>query len=215
MLTVGSLFSGIGGFDRAFETVGWKTMWHSEIDEYACKVYHRHFPESRCIGDIKTFTWALEKARCRGVCFCGRDVRIGDESCPDCEVRRCLTPEFVARLSEPIDSTEIANAIWGGQPLLAGWAEGNRRSTKQDRESGDVRQNPTPRHLREVWQAAATVQGWTDGDSSPPQRLYEAVRSALALPAVPPPGAHECCLVEEILGNPHAVKVDLICGGFP
>ncbi len=49
---VGSLFSGIGGFDLAARWMGWSTAWHSEIDPHALKVFEQHFPDSWPVGDI-------------------------------------------------------------------------------------------------------------------------------------------------------------------
>ena len=42
MLTVGSLFSGIGGLDLGLERAGMRVRWQSEIDPYACKVLAKH-----------------------------------------------------------------------------------------------------------------------------------------------------------------------------
>ena len=45
MITVGSLFSGIGGLEYGLEqTGGFKTIWHSEIDPYANKILKKHWP---------------------------------------------------------------------------------------------------------------------------------------------------------------------------
>jgi DNA (cytosine-5)-methyltransferase 1 len=52
-LTVGSLFSGIGGFDLAAERVGWEIKWQVEIDPYCTKVLEKHWPHVRRYGDIK------------------------------------------------------------------------------------------------------------------------------------------------------------------
>lgn len=51
-LTVGSLFSGIGGFDLAAQWMGWRTAWVSEIDPFACQVLAHHFPDAPNLGDI-------------------------------------------------------------------------------------------------------------------------------------------------------------------
>lgn len=51
------LFSGIGGFSLGFQRAGYNTVAHSELDPYACKVYHRHFPGSHCLGDITKIDW--------------------------------------------------------------------------------------------------------------------------------------------------------------
>jgi DNA (cytosine-5)-methyltransferase 1 len=54
------LFSGIGGFALAATWVWgdeYENVGHSDIEPYACKVYHKHFPESRCLGDITKIEW--------------------------------------------------------------------------------------------------------------------------------------------------------------
>jgi len=54
---VGSLFSGIGGFDIGFEKVGMKIIWQCENDEYASKVLKKHWPDVPNLGDIKEVDW--------------------------------------------------------------------------------------------------------------------------------------------------------------
>jgi len=56
-LTVGSLFSGIGGLDLGLERAGMNVIWQSEIDPYACRVLNKHWPEVPNYGDIKTINW--------------------------------------------------------------------------------------------------------------------------------------------------------------
>ncbi len=56
-LTVGSLFSGIGGLDLGLERAGMRVVWQSEIDPYACKVLAKHWPEVPNHGDIKRIDW--------------------------------------------------------------------------------------------------------------------------------------------------------------
>lgn len=46
------LFSGIGGFALGMPTVN--RRFYSEIDEYACKVYQKRFPDAIPLGDIRT-----------------------------------------------------------------------------------------------------------------------------------------------------------------
>lgn len=57
MKRVGSLFSGIGGFDLAAGWMGWTTAWYSEIDPFCCRVMAHHFPEARPLGDITQIDW--------------------------------------------------------------------------------------------------------------------------------------------------------------
>lgn len=56
-LTVGSLFSGIGGLDLGLERAGMNVIWQSEIDPYACRVLKKHWPEVPNYGDIKAINW--------------------------------------------------------------------------------------------------------------------------------------------------------------
>ena len=44
-ITVGSLFSGIGGFELAFQKAGAEPLWASEVDEFCIAVTKKHFPE--------------------------------------------------------------------------------------------------------------------------------------------------------------------------
>ena len=53
-LTVGSLFSGIGGFDLGLERAGFTIKWQVEIDEFARKVLSKHWPDVPKYGDIRT-----------------------------------------------------------------------------------------------------------------------------------------------------------------
>jgi DNA (cytosine-5)-methyltransferase 1 len=50
-----SLFSGIGGFDLAMRNAGLIPDNHffSEVDKYATKVFKRHFPDAKEIGDAQ------------------------------------------------------------------------------------------------------------------------------------------------------------------
>ena len=60
-LTVGSLFSGIGGLDLGLERAGMKIIWQSEIDPYCNKVLKKHWPEVINHGNIKDINWRTVK----------------------------------------------------------------------------------------------------------------------------------------------------------
>jgi DNA (cytosine-5)-methyltransferase 1 len=53
-LTVGSLFSGIGGLDLGLERAGMEIKWQCEKDEYCQKVLKKHWPEAVLYDDITT-----------------------------------------------------------------------------------------------------------------------------------------------------------------
>ena len=57
-LTVGSLFSGIGGLDLGLERAGMEVIWQSEIDPYCNKILKKHWPEVTNYGNIKEIDWA-------------------------------------------------------------------------------------------------------------------------------------------------------------
>ena len=57
MLTVGSLFSGIGGLDLGLERAGMRVIWNCEIDPYASQVLKKHWPDVPNIGNIKEVNW--------------------------------------------------------------------------------------------------------------------------------------------------------------
>lgn len=57
-LTLGSLFSGFGGLDRAIENVfGARTAWVSDIEPGPCKVLAHRFPHAPNLGDITKVDW--------------------------------------------------------------------------------------------------------------------------------------------------------------
>tara|TARA_R110000868_G_scaffold120051_1_gene318794 strand:+ start:1354 stop:2184 length:831 start_codon:yes stop_codon:yes gene_type:complete len=58
MITVGSLFSGIGGIDLGLERAGMTVKWQSEIEPYSCRVLKKHWPDVPNLGDIKNIDWS-------------------------------------------------------------------------------------------------------------------------------------------------------------
>jgi DNA (cytosine-5)-methyltransferase 1 len=62
-LTVGSLFSGIGGIEYGLErTGGFRTIWNCEIEAYPSAVLRKHWPDVPNLGDITKVDWtAVER----------------------------------------------------------------------------------------------------------------------------------------------------------
>ncbi len=56
-VTVGCLFAAIGGFCKAFEAVGAKTLWANERDRFASTTFLANFPTVRhLLKDVKDVT---------------------------------------------------------------------------------------------------------------------------------------------------------------
>lgn len=84
--TVGSLFSGIGGFDLGFERAGWDIIWQVENDPYRQKILKRHWPEVELRGDITADTDGLRRPDlicggfpCQDVSVAGRHKGLAGE----------------------------------------------------------------------------------------------------------------------------------------
>jgi len=55
VLTFGSLFAGIGGFDLGLERAGMRCKWQVEINPYAQAVLKKHWPDVARHDDVTTF----------------------------------------------------------------------------------------------------------------------------------------------------------------
>jgi DNA (cytosine-5)-methyltransferase 1 len=85
MLTVGSLFSGIGGFDLGLERAGMRVVWQCEQDPFCQRVLAKHWPGVPCHPDVR----ALVAGACRAempVPVLYVDVLCGGFPCQDLSV---------------------------------------------------------------------------------------------------------------------------------
>ena len=104
--TVGSLFSGIGGFDLGFERAGFEILWQVEIDPFCRAVLAKHWPDVRRYEDVRQVGGELENVDvvcggfpCQDVSECGARAGLaGAESGLWGEMRRVvrfLRPGYV------------------------------------------------------------------------------------------------------------------------
>jgi DNA (cytosine-5)-methyltransferase 1 len=107
VLTHGSLFAGIGGFDLGFSRVGIKTVWQVEQYGFCRTILARHFPNARRIEDVRdVYRFAHEYP----VCEC-----CGDE--PWCERHNEHFGECACiGCSQWDDEWETPDIISGGFP---------------------------------------------------------------------------------------------------
>lgn len=51
-VTLGSLFSGAGGFEHAAELAGIKPVWSSEVEPFPIRVTTKRFPDVEHLGSV-------------------------------------------------------------------------------------------------------------------------------------------------------------------
>lgn len=98
-MTVGSLFSGIGGFDLGLERAGMHIEWQVENNDYCRKVLGKHWPKVPCHYDITTIDWRYIPRvdfvcggfPCQPFSFAGKRRGDGDDRYLWPEVVRCLS----------------------------------------------------------------------------------------------------------------------------
>jgi DNA (cytosine-5)-methyltransferase 1 len=181
-LTVGSLFSGIGGFDLGFERAGFAIKWQVEIDPFCRAVLAKHWPDVRRYDDVRQVMGYAERdgrRERRPGRFTRNGARLSDGAQRDaCE-----------RL-EPVD------VICGGFPCQPHSLAGRRAGADDDRDLWPefIR---LIRELRPRWVVAENVPGLLSTDAG---RFFGTVLGDLAASGY---DAEWDCLPASAFGAPH------------
>ena len=85
VLTMGSLFDGIGGFPLAAVRCGVEPLWASEIEPFPISVTQRRFPRMTHVGDITTLD---------GAALPPVDIICGGSPCQDYAEERLMPRVF-------------------------------------------------------------------------------------------------------------------------
>ena len=128
MLTHGSLFSGIGGFDLGFERAGIKTLWQVECDPYALKVLEKHWPDVKRYTDVRSVHGVLAHATQSG------QLRAEQQENDSSSTTRRGTDDAHQKGQGDCDGClPRVDLISGGFPCQPFSVAGKRRGTDDDR----------------------------------------------------------------------------------
>ena len=81
-MTVGSLFSGIGGLDLGFERAGCKTIWVCEKDKHCKKLLADKFPRAKQYSDVKHLVTDFDPEYSTIDVPTVPDIIVGGDPCP-------------------------------------------------------------------------------------------------------------------------------------
>lgn len=120
MLTVGSLFAGIGGFDLGLERAGFEIKWQVEIDPFCRAVLAKHWPHVTRYDDVRTVGAELPTVDvlcggfpCQPHSLAGRRGGSADE--------RDLWPEFARIIRTVRPRWVVAENVPGLLSSESGW----------------------------------------------------------------------------------------------
>lgn len=162
MLTHGSLFSGVGGFDLGFDAAGFETLWQCEIDKQARSVLGRHWATAIRYEDVTAMDGASVSpvdvisfgSPCQDLSKAGKRAGIKKGT------RSGLFTEAVRVIRE------MRNATNGEYPQIAVWE--NVRGALSSNGGRDF-----AKAVRELRKAGALDIAWrlvSTSDFGPPQR---------------------------------------------
>lgn len=115
-MTIGSLFSGIGGLELGLERAGLgPVLWQCEIDPFALSVLERHWPHARRVRDVRDVSPATVE-QVSTVCggFPCQDVSVAGKGAGLAGERSGLWSEFRRVIDECQPSTVVVENVAQG-----------------------------------------------------------------------------------------------------
>lgn len=118
----GSVCSGIEAASVAWNPLGWKAAWFSEIEPFPCAVLAHHYPDVPNLGDMRTLAARIRSGEveapdilcggtpCTSFSFAGKRQSLDDE-------RGNLSLVFC----EVADAVDAARTVRGERPSLVFW----------------------------------------------------------------------------------------------
>ena len=116
MLSFGSVCSGIEAASVAWQPLGWKAAWFSEIEPFPSAVLAHHYPDVPNLGDMTTLP-----ARIRSGEVAAPDLLCGGTPCQAFSVAGLRRSLDDARGNLSLTFCEIANAIDAIKPAIIFW----------------------------------------------------------------------------------------------
>lgn len=106
-MRVGSLFSGIGGFDLGLERAGFQIVWQVESDPFCQRVLNKHWPHVTCGSDVREWSGDGHESV---------DLLVGGFPCQDLSVagkRKGLAGERSGLFCEIVRIAQAIKPTWG------------------------------------------------------------------------------------------------------
>lgn len=121
MTTLGSLFTGIGGFDLGFERAGFITSWQVEIEDFPLRVLESRFPRAKRFKDIRNCgAHNLEPVDCITAGWPCQDLSVAGKRAGLGGERSGLFYEFVRILRELRPSYFVGENVPG---IFSSWTD--------------------------------------------------------------------------------------------
>jgi len=201
MMTFGSLFAGIGGFDLGLERAGMICKWQVENNPFCTKVLEKHWPDVPICEDIKKFR-GRDNAPRQQIQKSSRSIQGGAINSGNSRPIQNNTASNVEDSQKKGVRFQEQYSLWAEESFLQG-----NKSIGQGSEyfrAGYRRREDNPQNCLRTMREIGNLQGWKADDPSASCGLCGTFESGMAMPKMPPPMAQakhsegEYCINEEI-----------------